>query len=171
MNPEEQPLEPTSGDPQRSERFRPRDTQPLAGLPDQPPAGGFRRLASRRALLALGIASISLILLAALAGLYLLAPKQPPAPEVTPPSSLSELATEYPELGTILQDNSLDSVYKDFLLVYEQEGPEAALELARTRGLLNANDELRLTLELDTNELEPAYLGTGSQWHEGHRSP
>ena len=38
------------------------------------------------------------------------------------------------------------------MLAYQQGGGEAAYELAQKRGLLNANGDLRLTLELDTND-------------------
>ena len=33
------------------------------------------------------------------------------------------------------------------MIVYQQDGGEAAYELAQKRGLLNANGDLRLTLE------------------------
>jgi subtilisin family serine protease len=155
-NPENQlPEQPPLVEPHRSERYRPRDTQPLGGLPDQGEPGSqavLSRLAGRRALAALGVFSIALLVLAALGAIWLLSPGPDTTPELTPPASLGELATEFPELATILQDSTLDSVYKDFLLVYEQQGPEAALEMAQARGLLNANNELRLTLELDTND-------------------
>jgi hypothetical protein len=74
---------------------------------------------------------------------------------LTPPVSLIELATEYPELAEILGDPKLDSAYKDFLIAYQSGGSKTALELARQRGLLNANGDLRLTLELDTEESGP----------------
>jgi hypothetical protein len=79
------------------------------------------------------------------------------------PPSLSDLTEEYPELASILKDQELDSVYKEFLVVYQRDGPEAALILARKRGLLNANDELRMTLELDTTDT--AALQTSLESH------
>jgi len=74
--------------------------------------------------------------------------------ELLPPSSLSELVEDYPELSSILQDTKLDSVYKEFLIAYEEGGESAAYDLARKRGLLSDDDELRLTLELNTTETD-----------------
>ncbi len=73
----------------------------------------------------------------------------PPELELTPPPSLEELATRYPQLAELLQDPSLDSVYKDFMLAYQTGGIEAARELALQRGLLNDKDEVRITLVVD----------------------
>lgn len=79
-------------------------------------------------------------------------PLPPPAPAVTPPASLAELADDYPELAHILTDPELDSVYKEFLLAYQEGGTEAALELARQRGLLTPEGDIRVTLLLDTED-------------------
>jgi subtilisin family serine protease len=73
-------------------------------------------------------------------------------PRLTPPASLSDLVTEFPELASILNDVRLDSVYKDFLVVYQKGGANTAYELAKKRGLFNTQDELVLTLELDGTE-------------------
>ncbi|MBN2548144.1 MAG: S8 family serine peptidase [Anaerolineales bacterium] len=112
-------------------------------------------LSTRKGMRLLGLISLALLVLAG-AGIFLLSKYGSPAglfkPELTPPTSLSELATQYPELGAVLQDPKLDSVYKDFLVAYQEGGLEAALELARSRGLVNDQDELRLTLELDTSD-------------------
>ncbi len=80
----------------------------------------------------------------------------PPAPELKLPPSLGELAEGYPQLADLLTDPSLSSVYKDFVIAYESGGIEAAEELARTRGLLNDRDEVRITLVLDSAENVPA---------------
>jgi subtilisin family serine protease len=84
-------------------------------------------------------------------------PTFPPLPaiDVAPPSSLVDLAEQYPDLAPILTDPELGSIYKEFLLVYEEEGEGAALELARQRGLLTAEGDVRVTLVLDTEENEP----------------
>jgi subtilisin family serine protease len=79
-------------------------------------------------------------------------------PEVELPPSLDEAAERYPDLARLLQDPELDTVYKDFLVVYEEEGEEAALEMARERGILVENEGreyVRLTLILDTDDNEP----------------
>ncbi len=79
-------------------------------------------------------------------------------PEVELPPSLDEVAEQYPDLARLLQEPELDTVYKDFLVVYEEEGEEAALEMARERGILVENEGkeyVRLTLILDTDDNEP----------------
>lgn len=83
------------------------------------------------------------------------APTATPLPdiEITPPASLEELAAQYPQFASILTDPELASVYKDFLLAYQQGGREAALELAREQGLLTPDEQgLRVTLVLDTED-------------------
>lgn len=76
--------------------------------------------------------------------------------EITPPPSLAEVAAEiradYPELADLLENPELGSVYKDFYLAYQQGGPDTALALARQRGILNDNDEVVMTLVLDSEE-------------------
>lgn len=72
------------------------------------------------------------------------------------PPSLQELAEQYPELAQLLNDPTLGSVYKDFLVAYEEGGIEAARELAAWRGLLNDRDEIGITLVVDDAEIIPA---------------
>ncbi len=135
-----------------------RDTVPLGTPTTGSALHWIQRLATGRGIVALAVASLVLLILAGV-GVWYTLQIQPlestPEPELTPPASLSELATEFPELGEILLDPALDSAYKDFLLAYQQGGDEAALELALKYGLVNENDELRITLELDTTETEP----------------
>ncbi|MEW5956570.1 MAG: S8 family serine peptidase [Chloroflexota bacterium] len=79
--------------------------------------------------------------------------------QITPPPSLAEVAAEiradYPELADLLENPELGSVYKDFYLAYQQGGPDTALALARQRRILNDNDEVIMTLVLDTEETAP----------------
>ncbi|MGC9084435.1 MAG: S8 family serine peptidase, partial [Anaerolineae bacterium] len=77
-----------------------------------------------------------------------------PAPlaAFTPPLSLRELVQQYPQLAPLLTDPELDSAYKQFLIAYQEGGKEAAIDLARRRGLLNERDEIRVTLILDTDD-------------------
>ena len=78
-----------------------------------------------------------------------------PSAEFQPPRSLDELAQEYPRLASILDDPELDSVYKDFLVAYEEGGEEAAIALAERRGMLTPEGDVAVTLVLDTEESEP----------------
>jgi subtilisin family serine protease/RNA polymerase subunit RPABC4/transcription elongation factor Spt4 len=77
-----------------------------------------------------------------------------PAPNITftPPPDLKDLARQFPRLEKILNNPQLDSVYKDFLVAYESGGAEAAELLARQRGLLTPDDQIRVTLVLDTED-------------------
>ena len=79
------------------------------------------------------------------------APTFPPPPRVTiTPPSLAELALRYPSLERLLRDSQTDSVYKEFVIAYEQGGLAAAEEMARRRGLLTPDNEVRVTLVVDT---------------------
>jgi subtilisin family serine protease len=77
-----------------------------------------------------------------------------PAPKITftPPPDLKQLAQQFPRLEKILNNPELDSVYKDFLVAYESGGAEAAELLARQRGLLTNDNQVRVTLVLDTQD-------------------
>jgi subtilisin family serine protease len=79
----------------------------------------------------------------------------PPVPEITPPSSLADLVEQYPDLAAILTDPELDTVYKEFLAAYQEGGEEAAMELARRRGLLTPRGDIRVGLVLDTDDNAP----------------
>jgi subtilisin family serine protease len=82
-----------------------------------------------------------------------------PQIKVTPPASLSTIAEEiradYPELADLLENPELGSVYKDFYLAYQKGGQETAIALARQRGILNDQDQIVMTLVLDTEETAP----------------
>jgi subtilisin family serine protease len=106
------------------------------------------------ALLVLGV----LLLVAAGVVFAIFSSQRPAKPEIELPPSLDELAEQYPELARLLRDPELDTVYKEFLMAYEEEGEEAALEMARERGILVENEGkeyVRLTLVLDTDDNEP----------------
>jgi len=76
-------------------------------------------------------------------------------PEITPPASLAELAEQYPDLAPILTDAELGSIYKQFLVAYEEGGTDAALELAHRRGMLTPDGDVRVNLLLDTDDHAP----------------
>ncbi len=82
-------------------------------------------------------------------------PPPPPPLNITLPPSLAELSARYPRLAPILDDPALDSVYKDLLLAYQEGGTAAALELARQRGLLTDQGDIRVALILDTEDSAP----------------
>ena len=73
--------------------------------------------------------------------------------ELVPPASLADIAAEvavdYPQLAEMLDNPELDSIYKDFYITYLNGGEEAALTMARQRGLLNENDDVVMLLVLD----------------------
>ena len=125
------------------------------------------RLAARRGLLAGLIALGALVLLASAVVVWLAASGRlspaaattPPSPQLELPPSLDDLVAEHPELAALLNDPSLGSVYKDFIVALESGGFEAAEELARLRGLLNDRDEIRITLVLDDAAYVPAIVG------------
>ncbi len=110
---------------------------------------------NRRTLIAL-FALGAILLLAA--GIVYFAVSQggpTPLPEITPPPSLADLADQYPELAPILTNPALGSIYKEFLVAYQEGGQEAAMELARQRGLLTPEGDVRVTLVLDTEDNAP----------------
>lgn len=80
----------------------------------------------------------------------------PPDLKITPPPDLHSIAEEvrkdYPELADLLENPELGSVYKDFYLAYKNGGEEAAIALARQRGILNDKNEVEMTLVLDTED-------------------
>jgi len=129
------------------------------------PSSLLERLMARRRLLA-GVVVLGLVavvtsgaLLWAVAGdrLASTAPT-PTAPRLAPPPSLQELAQQYPELAELLNNPTLGSVYKDFIIAYESGGLDAARELAFQRGLLNDRDEIRITLVVDSAENVPTIV-------------
>ena len=138
---------------------------------EKPPASMSERFTNPRFMILTLVVSLLLLGSVALAAYFLLQPAPQP---FTPPDSLESLAADYPELATILQDDKLSSVYKEFLLVYQTEGEEAAYERAKERGLINDRDEVRLTLELDTSDqavveglksLRPALVSSARLFH------
>ncbi len=125
---------------------------PPKDLSHEPRSGLVQRASTRRGLIWLTVITV-LFMLIAVAGIGLFLSKKSASDLLTnPPPSLDELAQQFPQLSNILQDDKLDSVYKQFMVAYQEGGPEAAYELAKKRGILNADNEVRMTLELDTTE-------------------
>lgn len=68
------------------------------------------------------------------------------------------------EAAGILEALNLDSAYFDFIMAYQEGGIEAAEAMARQRGLVNADDELRIIVILDVEDasvLEPTLSELG----------
>jgi len=119
---------------------------------EQPPAPDLlERLGTRRAIFMVAGLSVLFILLA-IAGTVFYFSKVNQQEVIAPPPSLDELAEQYPQISHLLKDDKLGSVYKQFMVAYQEGGLDAAYELAKKRGILTANDDIRMTLELDTND-------------------
>ncbi len=112
---------------------------------------------NRKTLIILLIVGAVLLLAAGAAYFLFISPAENPISrlEITPPPSLDDVAEQYPELATILNDPALGSVYKEFLIAYQEGGEEAAADLARERGLLTPDGDVRVTLVLDTEDNAP----------------
>ncbi len=109
-------------------------------------------------ILLIAVLVLGVVLIAAAGIVYVISQQSQKPPGVDLPPSLNEVAEQYPELANILENSKLDSVYKEFLMVYEEDGEDAALEMARERGVLVTNEGqeyVRLTLVLDTEDNDP----------------
>ena len=129
---------------------------------DLRPESFLDRVTARPALL-VGVLVVGLLLVASGALLWLAVGRGagdqvPVPPEFATAPTLEELALAYPEPANLLNDPALGSVYKDFIVSYEEGGVEAAEQLARTRGLLNDRGEIRITLVVDSQENVPAMV-------------
>jgi hypothetical protein len=83
------------------------------------------------------------------------APSVAPKINLSALPSLGELAEAYPKLAPILRDAELGSIYKDFLIILQDQGQEEALLKAQEWGLLTPDGtSLRVTLILDTEDHE-----------------
>jgi pSer/pThr/pTyr-binding forkhead associated (FHA) protein/subtilisin family serine protease len=143
-------------DPEFRELPTPQPLELDAVVEEQP--SFFERLLVRWKLLA-GLAGLGLVI-AVVSGVLLLRGdgSGSTGPKFDSPPSLQELAQQYPELADLLNDPTLSSVYKDFLIAYESGGVEAAQELAAQRGLLNDRNEIRITLVVDDAEHVPSLM-------------
>ena len=126
---------------------------------DGPQKQGFLDKLSTRKGITILIAAIAVFLIiAAVTGIVVYnkyfkpTPTAPPLTKFELPPTLEELADEYPEYADILLDPALDSAYKDFLIAYQENGVDGAIELARARGMINAKGELMVTLEFDVDD-------------------
>ncbi len=118
-----------------------------------------QNLKMRRGLIALLIVSLVVVALAGGGLWYAMtqaAPTLSPIPVFTPPPSFDDLAAQYPDLAKYLQDPAFGTTYKEFLIAYQQGGLAAAEQLARDQGLVTKQDELRVTLILDSATNLPA---------------
>jgi len=127
--------------------------QPPTDVLYPPTPDWLDRLGTRRGLFLLAGISLAFILLA-IAGTVFYLSKLNDQATINPPPSLDELAEQFPQISHLLKDDKLGSVYKQFMVAYQEGGSEAAYELAKKRGILTANEEIRMTLELDTTETD-----------------
>lgn len=83
-------------------------------------------------------------------------PRSPtPVPTPTLPiiKDITDNITVTEKLQEIKERNpALSSILNEFIMVYQQEGKEAAIKLARERNILDAQDNLPLTVVLDTKD-------------------
>ncbi len=114
-------------------------------------SGFVDRLTTGRGFIILVVVTLLLLILAAASAVFFIRNKTA-ADALSPPPSLDELAQQYPEISHILQDDKLDSVYKQFMVAFQEGGIDAAYELAQKRGILSPNNEVRMTLELDSED-------------------
>jgi predicted RNA-binding Zn-ribbon protein involved in translation (DUF1610 family) len=81
------------------------------------------------------------------------APSSAPKISLDALPSLGQLADSYPELAPILRDSELGSIYKDFLIILQDEGLESAFSKAEEWGMITPDGKsLRVTLILDTED-------------------
>lgn len=133
------------------------DNQPLDSHEQQPveQRGWLERLATPKGITLIAALTIFMIVIAAIGVWYVFKAYSldgGQSVQIEPPQSIEDLMDLYPELAPILANSELDSVYKEFFIVYQEGGSEAAIDLARKRGMLSEGDEVRMTLELDTSE-------------------
>jgi subtilisin family serine protease/ribosomal protein L32 len=121
-------------------------------LKGTPNPGIVQRLNTRRGIMVLAGASLLLVIAAIAGAIFYISQSKTNGEDLPPPVSLDELAQLYPQISNLLKDEKLDSVYKQFIVAYQEGGPEAAYEMAQKRGMLNSNNEVRMTLELDTTD-------------------
>ncbi len=124
--------------------------------------GFLDKLATRKGITIIAICIVLFLAVAVVSGILVYNKNFKPTPTFpvlttfNPPMTLEELAEKYPDYADILLDPELDSAYKDFLIEYQENGVEGALELANKRGMINANNELMVTLEFDTEDTTAA---------------
>ncbi len=82
----------------------------------------------------------------------------PSAALLTPVASLEDLAAQYPQIGHLLRDDALGSVYKEFVLAYQTGGITAARALAEERALLDEHDQVHITLVIDAPANTPGVV-------------
>lgn len=77
-----------------------------------------------------------------------LTPTPRPTRAVPPTPDLQAMATQYPELGAILNNPEVAAIYKELLGAYQQNGQQGAMAVARQRGVLSPEGDILATLQL-----------------------
>ena len=78
-------------------------------------------------------------------------PTPTPEPRPTAPS-LEDMATQYPELGPVLNNPEVATEYKELAVAYEQGGQQGAMGVAQQKGLISPEGDIRADLVLDTTD-------------------
>ncbi len=61
---------------------------------------------------------------------------------------MQALATQYPQLGAILNNPEIAGVYKELLGAYQQNGQQGAMAVARQRGILSPEGDILASLQM-----------------------
>jgi len=91
---------------------------------------------------------------------------------ITPvPTSLSVPAvpTTPATTGPRSNNDKVDEVFSQLLTIYQSQGPDAATQFARDQGLLTSQNEVRVTLILDSDEMSVTAGVTGDVMRLGGR--
>ena len=113
----------------------------------------FNQTENKRGKLILAGISLLLILIAISMWLFYRSSSSGILDAQSTPPSLEDLGELFPRIRTILEDEKLASVYKQFMVAYQEGGSDAAFELAKRRGIINDQNEIRMTLELSSSDL------------------
>ena len=71
--------------------------------------------------------------------------------------------------GPRTDSDKIDEVFSQLLSIYQTQGPDAATQFARDQGLLTSQNEVRVTLILDSDEMSVAAGVTSDVMHLGGR--
>lgn len=85
-------------------------------------------------------------------------------PTVLPAQTLPAATT-----GPRADNDKIDDVFQQLLAIYQSEGPDAATQFARDQGLLTSQNEVRVTLVLDSEDMNVVTGATNDVMRLGGR--